>query len=215
MSDDFSDERILRGLLDSIDSQADVSQRKLADELGIALGLTNAYIRRCIRKGLIKVSEAPARRYRYYLTPQGFAEKARLTAEYITSSLAFFRQARQAYEGLFARLAAAGRRRVILVGRDDLAEIAVLCAGAAHVQVAGVLAPGADSGRFHGAPVIGPGALSPDDCCVLATITDTQAAYDEAVRLVGAERVVVPEFLTRLINTRLHEARSDDTQTLS
>ena len=44
--------------------------------MGVALGLANSYLKRCIRKGFIKITEAPANRYLYYLTPQGFAEKA-------------------------------------------------------------------------------------------------------------------------------------------
>ena len=74
------DERIVLNLLNSVDDGAQ-SQRRIAEELGIALGLVNAYLKRCIKKGLVKVSQAPARRYAYYLTPEGFAEKSRLTVE--------------------------------------------------------------------------------------------------------------------------------------
>ena len=67
---------ITLGLLDAVHQNSSVSQRSLAAELGIALGLTNAYFKRCVRKGLVKVRSAPANRYAYYLTPKGFAEKA-------------------------------------------------------------------------------------------------------------------------------------------
>src|ERR1700683_182480 len=87
------DERILLDLLNSVERDGGQSQRRLASELGIALGLVNAYLKRCVKKGLIKVTHAPARRYMYYLTPQGFAEKSRLTAEYLSSSFSFFRRA--------------------------------------------------------------------------------------------------------------------------
>src|SRR5712692_3825163 len=86
--------RIILGLLDSVERGGAQSQRRLASELGIALGLVNAYLKRCVRKGLVKVSQAPARRYAYYLTPQGFAEKSRLTVEYLSYSFGFFRQAK-------------------------------------------------------------------------------------------------------------------------
>ena len=71
--------RIMLSLLESVERDGEQTQRRLASELGVALGLINAYLKRCVTKGLMKVSEAPARRYAYYLTPQGFAEKARLT----------------------------------------------------------------------------------------------------------------------------------------
>ena len=88
-------DKILLGLLESVERNGGQSQRHLAAELGIALGLVNAYLKRCVKKGLVKVAHAPARRYAYYLTPQGFAEKSRLTLEYLTSSFSFFRQARE------------------------------------------------------------------------------------------------------------------------
>src|ERR1700755_3574943 len=91
---DEDSQRILLGLLQSVERDGGQSQRRLAADLGIALGLVNAYLKRCVKKGLVKVSEAPARRYAYYLTPQGFAAKSRLTMEYLSHSFSFFRQAR-------------------------------------------------------------------------------------------------------------------------
>ena len=78
-SESVEDARIVLGLLESVERDGAQSQRRIAADLGIALGLVNAYVKRCVRKGLLKVSEAPARRYVYYLTPQGFAEKSKLT----------------------------------------------------------------------------------------------------------------------------------------
>ena len=91
-SDKSDDARILLGLLSSVERDGGQSQRRLASELGIALGLVHAYLRRCVKKGLVKVTEAPARRYMYYLTPIGFAEKSRLTVEYLSVPFSFFQQ---------------------------------------------------------------------------------------------------------------------------
>src|ERR1700687_3553185 len=100
-NDSGEDERIVLDLLNSVDDGAQ-SQRRIAEELGIALGLVNAYLKRCIKKGLVKVGQAPARRYAYYLTPQGFAEKSRLTVEYLSDSFSFFRRARTDCAAVFA-----------------------------------------------------------------------------------------------------------------
>ena len=72
------------GLLELVERDGAQSQRKLASDLGIALGLVNAYLKRCVKKGLLKIGQAPPRRYAYYLTPHGFAEKSRLTVEYLS-----------------------------------------------------------------------------------------------------------------------------------
>src|SRR5207248_6441905 len=93
-------DRIMLGLLESVERGGEQSQRRLASELGIALGLVNAYLKRCITKGLVKVTHAPARRYAYYLTPQGFAEKSRLTVDYMSYSFSLFRRARSDYSKL-------------------------------------------------------------------------------------------------------------------
>src|ERR1700690_2248100 len=111
-SNETEDSRILLDLLNSVERDGGLAQRRLASELVIALGLVNAYLRRCVKKGLVKVSEAPARRYAYYLTPHGFAEKSRLTVEYLGISFSFFRQARAECAEIFAVARSCGFQRV-------------------------------------------------------------------------------------------------------
>src|ERR1700744_4187535 len=101
-------DRILPGRLTSVDSNGARSQRHIAAELDIALGLVNAYLKRSIKKGLVKVGQAPARRYAYYLTPQGFSEKSRLTVEFLSSSFSLFRKAKEEYGKIFDRAHALG-----------------------------------------------------------------------------------------------------------
>src|SRR5580700_10689605 len=87
--------RLMLGLLESVERDSMQSQRLLAAEFGVALGLVNAYLKRCVRKGLVKVKATPARRYAYFLTPRGFSEKSRLTLAYLGRSMSFFREARK------------------------------------------------------------------------------------------------------------------------
>ena len=148
------DPQIVLGLLTSIERDSRVTQRKLAGDLGIALGLANTYLKRCVRKGLVKMSQVPLNRYAYYLTPQGFAEKSRLTAEYLSASLNFFRRARGDCGVLLRQCAARGWRRVALYGAGDLAEIAVLSAGETEIEVACVIDPGEAGRRCAGLAVV-------------------------------------------------------------
>src|SRR4029078_9341713 len=104
--------RIMLGLLDAVEQDRAQSQRLLASELGIALGLVNAYLKRSVKKGLVKVRSAPTRRYAYYLTPRGVAEKSRLTVEYLSSSFEFFRRARSDCPQTFEQAKANGLNRV-------------------------------------------------------------------------------------------------------
>ena len=130
------------------------SQRKLASDLGIALGLVNAYLRRCVKKGLLKIGQAPARRYAYYLTPYGFAEKSRLTVEYLSSSFSFFRRAREDCSAVLGMARARGWKRIALIGVSDLAEIATICALEHGMTIAAVVDAATASERFVGTPVV-------------------------------------------------------------
>ena len=103
-SESATETEITLGLLNAVHDNSAVTQRTVARELGIALGLANAYLKRCVKKGLIKVSQVPPNRYAYYLTPQGFAEKSRLTAEYLSYSFTFFRRAREQFPSLGAEV---------------------------------------------------------------------------------------------------------------
>ena len=148
------DPQIVLGVLTSIERDSAITQRKLAGDLGIALGLANAYLRRCVRKGLVKMSQVPLNRYAYYLTPQGFAEKSRLTAEYLSASLNFFRRARGDCGVLLRQCGARGWRRVALYGAGELAEIAVLSAGETGIEVVCVIDADHAGGSCAGLPVV-------------------------------------------------------------
>jgi DNA-binding MarR family transcriptional regulator len=186
-----SDDAIMLGLLDAVERDPAVTQRSVARELGIALGLANAYLKRCVRKGLIKVSTTPARRYAYYLTPQGFAEKSQLTARYLADSFLFFRRARTQCAELFAAAAARGQKRLALIGDGDLAEIARLVAREHPVEIVGVLSSPAGTARLD----LDDAQRDAADAVMITTLSNSRAAYEAALAAFGAERVHVPALL--------------------
>lgn len=189
------DERILLDLLNSVERDGGQSQRRLASELGIALGLVNAYLRRCVKKGLVKVNEAPARRYIYYLTPQGFAEKSRLTVEYLSVSFGFFRRAKAECAVVFGTAAERGFSRVALAGISDLAEIAMICALNTGVKVTAVVDGKSTASHFVGLPVLASFDAVADDCdAVLITDLQRTAELTElASARFGPDRVLTPK----------------------
>jgi DNA-binding MarR family transcriptional regulator len=195
-SESGEDERIVLNLLNSVDDGTK-SQRRIAEDLGIALGLVNAYLKRCVKKGLVKVSEAPARRYAYYLTPQGFAEKSRLTVEYLTSSFSFFRQARADCTQTFALAKERNFQNLVLSGKSDLAEIAILSAVDSGIAIVGIVDPNANAHQFVGKPLVsGYDELkAPFDAVMITDVVDARQAFDEAVRIHGAQRVLAPKLL--------------------
>jgi len=196
-NDRAEDARILLDLLNSVERDGGQSQRRLASELGIALGLVNAYLRRCIRKGLVKATAAPARRYIYYLTPQGFAEKSRLTVEYLSVSFGFFRRAKAECGAVFATAAERGFNRIALAGISDLAEIAMICALDTGVKVTAVVDDSSTLPRFIGIPVASSFAVVAKDCDAVL-ITDLQRTAELTERAsaqFGSERILVPKLI--------------------
>ena len=135
------EESLTLEILEAIEQRDNVTQRHLADRMGVALGLANSYMKRCVRKGLIKVHQAPANRFLYYLTPKGFAEKSRLTASYLSSSFDFYRRAGDSLAEVFSLCEAQNKTSVLLCGVSELAEIASIRAHAHEIEIIGVFDP--------------------------------------------------------------------------
>lgn len=179
------------GLLHRVEQDATQSQRSMASEFGVALGLINTCLRYCVRKGYVKVKRIPARRYAYFLTPKGMAEKSRLTVAHLSYSLSFFRQAREDCSHILEMARTHGWRRFALVGAGELADIAFLCAAAAGAELVGVLDAACERDRFHGLPVARhPSALPAFDALILTDMTAPQAVYDGLTAQVDPQRIL-------------------------
>lgn len=188
--------KITIDLLNAVEADSGITQRSMARELGVALGLANAYLKRCVRKGLVKVQEAPANRYAYYLTPKGFAEKSRLTAQYLSMSFNFYRRARTECSDLFQACETLRWRRMALAGTGDLGEIATLCASDTEVELAGFFDPNAEMARFAGFPVARDlGELGSVDAVMVTSLTNPQAIFDSLAGQIAPDRVVAPALL--------------------
>jgi len=207
--------RIFLGVLQAAEHDGGVSQRRLASELRIAVGLINAYVKRCVKKGLLKVKQVPAKRYAYYLTPEGFAEKSRLTAEYFSSSFNIFRQWRADCAAVFAEGSKRGWKRVAVYGVSDVAEIAVICAAEAGVRIVSVIDPVSQATEFLGYPIVKDvaGLPGPVDGIIVTSIANHSEAYAAAVAALGSPCVLVPRLLAlphmRLPNTTIEKASKD------
>lgn len=189
---------LLLGVLSLVERDSSVTQRGMSSQLGIALGLANAVLKRCVRKGLIKISTAPLNRYAYYLTPTGFSEKARLTAEYLLISFDLFRDARRQYNEIFVRFAARGLTRIVLVGASELAEVALLSARETPVEIVGFVDATRVGDFYLGLPIFGSLEafdrrfdavamcdLREPQACYLAMLSEAAALGFDAGRVAG------------------------------
>jgi DNA-binding MarR family transcriptional regulator len=145
-------------LLRELEQNSAASQRSLSLKLGVALGLTNLYIKRLVRKGHIKISTIPPNRIRYLLTPQGLAEKSRLTYQYMQYSIAHYRDMRARLRGRLTQAMEEGISRLVIYGTGELAEMAYLSMKEMNLTLVGFIDDGKRE-NFLSYPVSEPRAI--------------------------------------------------------
>ena len=176
--------RILK-LLEAVDSKEPPTQRELARDLNISLGLVNAFVKRLAKKGYFKVTHIPKNRVKYLLTPKGALEKSRLTYRYIRYSVGFYREIREMLIALFSRLEEQGVGRVALYGCGEVAELAHLFLQNTSIKLAGVFDEESDGRDFFGHRVKSYEQLAKDgyEYVLLTQIEDIQRHFDRIVDL--------------------------------
>jgi DNA-binding MarR family transcriptional regulator len=120
------DERRVLQVLDAVSENERITQRSLASQLGIAVGLANLCVKRLARKGYIKCVNVPSNRMLYLITPKGIAEKTRLTYEFVHYSLHLYRRVRLHLASVLRPLLEGRPRRIAIYGRDEAAGLAYL-----------------------------------------------------------------------------------------
>ena len=130
-----TEQKVMVHLLSEIERNPSFTQRSLASELGIALGLMNQYLKLCVTKGWIRASQISPRRITYFLTSEGFREKSLMVRDYLARSLTFFRDAKSECEKIFAQCNHQSWFNVAVVGEGDLADIAKLVAQGTGISV--------------------------------------------------------------------------------
>ena len=187
---------ITLGVLNAVHDDSNVTQRSMAGELGIALGLTNSYLKRCIKKGLIKVQQAPANRYAYYLTPQGFSEKSRLAREYLSQGFQFFRTAREQCSEIYKFCISNGQHKIALHGLTDLTEIAVLCAKDTEIELVCIIDQSSQLKKYSGIPVHSNiSSINNFDAIIITDLGLPQRDFDAMIQFYGTDLIFAPAIL--------------------
>ena len=184
-------------ILQTIEKKEDFTQRHLANRLDVALGLANSYLKRCVNKGLIKIQQAPANRYLYYLTPKGLSEKSRLTAQYLLTSFDFYRSAANSLTDIFKECEKNNSKNIIFCGISELAEIASVRAHEFDVEILGVLDMYSEKELFLTFPVSKSiENFDEFDFCLITTLENVDDYYDFLNKNVAREKIVIPSILS-------------------
>jgi len=170
-------------LLNEVEQDSYVTQRFLATKMGVALGLTNLYLKRLARKGYIKIATIPSQRIKYLLTPKGLAEKSRLAYQYMQYSLNYYREMRQRIKRVLADLSQAGIKRIVVYGTGELAELAYLTLREMDLTLVGFV-DGGEGQTFLSYPLWPVEALSglAYDAVLIADLTDVKKIQARLIR---------------------------------
>jgi DNA-binding Lrp family transcriptional regulator len=196
-------------LLEAVEQNARVTQRTLADHLGIALGLTNIYVKRLVRKGCIKCVNVQSNRIAYLITPRGVAEKARLTYEFMQYSLHLYKEARR-HLHVVVRERAADGQRLAIYGSGEAAELAYLSLKELRIEPVAVFDE--TEGTFLGMPVrdIRDHAAVPFDLVIVASLDRGTRVAERLVDVgIASERLILLRphpGLERAAAARKHDA---------
>lgn len=160
-------------LIKYLESDPKQTQRELARELNISLGLVNSYLKKMIQKDYFKIVDIPKSRIKYILTSKGMHEKKRLAYQYVLYSLDFYKETRKEIKSIFNGLSEQGKKRIFIIGATELAEIAVITLQDTKLKIAGIYDNENAGKRLMGSRVMDLSRIqdvAPDD---IALITKT------------------------------------------
>ena len=192
---DLKNNDITLGVLSAVEADSRVTLRSLSNELGVALGLTNSYFKKCLEKGLVKIKQVPANRYAYYLTPTGFSEKSRLTAEYFKTSFSFYRRAKNDLTKIMAVCSEKKLFNIVLSDQSELAEIAIIISFNTNINLVGIIGKNSNK-TINGIPIKADIKLFKKfDKVIITNIYDSQSRYEELSKIISTNRIIVPDLL--------------------
>jgi DNA-binding MarR family transcriptional regulator len=114
------DEKIT-DVLTILDREESPSQREIAKQTGFSVGLVNTLIKKCAKKGLVKIERLNSRNIKYILTPEGIKEKTQKTIDYIKKSYQAIQQLQNRVTELALKHSAEGKQ--IYIYNEDKDEV--------------------------------------------------------------------------------------------
>ena len=141
-------------LLEEISKDSSLSQRKLSQYLGVALGVTNACLKKMVNKGLVKAKGINHKRIAYYLTPKGFSEKTKLTYHFLQHTIQYYSNLKDSISAKLSALSEVGHRRIVCYGAGEVMEVAFIILNESNFEFL-VLAIVDDNVDKHGKKMFG------------------------------------------------------------
>ena len=190
-----TDKKNILKILTDIQSGVNSSQRNISFKLAISAGLANSYIKRCVSKGWVKIRSVPKKRYIYYLTPKGFIEKSKLTAEYLSSSFSLYRNMRNECNQILSNCKKKGIKKIYLYGQSELAEVLILTAKELNINFGGIYISATNKKEFFGLEICNYLPVKKIDKIILCDMKNSFKSLDFLKRNLDKEKIIIPKIL--------------------
>ena len=113
-----NDVATLQVISDTLKEDPLASQRVLAENAGMSIGLMNAVIKRFVERGWLMLTNVNLRKISYALTPQGIAELSHRSQSFARRTFEIANQYNQRLCELVAQVKSSGKNKVILYGQS-------------------------------------------------------------------------------------------------
>jgi len=153
------------------------SQRSLAHKLNISLGLTNAILQNLIHRGWIKAKKMTGRKILYLITPQGMARATNLIYDRFWEAQNYYQYTKEILTSYLTDLYNQGKRRAIIYGTNQLAEITYLSILDSPLKLYSILSDDLSKKKFLGHQVF--------------TISDFAEKYSKHLPQISQKDVVI------------------------
>jgi DNA-binding MarR family transcriptional regulator len=184
-------------LLEELEKNPIVSQRDLSHKFGIALGVTNACLKRMTRKGLIRIRGFNHRKIGYYLTPKGFSEKAKLTLRLISYIVQHYSELKKIISQRLLEMQRDGLQRIVFYGVTDEMEVAYITLQGVNLKLVGIveddekIIPQFIFG-YELEPVSRIRELKPE-CILITSLAETDLKRERLKELIDRQRVCIKD----------------------
>ena len=161
-------------ILKSVDEDSHLNNRKAASKLGVSVKLAHKILGRMVSKGFLHIKKENARKWHYFLTPSGILEKSRLTMSFFEFSMQFYKEARRKSAQLCRDLGEAGKKKTLLLGSGELAEIVYLGMQEWNLELLGAIDVSTEKSDFMGTPIYNPDNKLPEHDVIIVCLYDPQ-----------------------------------------
>lgn len=112
--------KILSEIQQTLAVNPNATQRTMAQNSNVSLGMMNAILKRCMERGWIAVKNLNMKKVCYYLTPEGFSEVSKRSSNYMKHSFSMMNDYADKILEIINEAKLEGKNKVCLYGNSNV-----------------------------------------------------------------------------------------------